>query len=55
VIELLLKTYQKKTSQFIAPDLPIKQPQPYKEGTKVRDKKTKKIYIVRNGQLVPAE
>ena len=52
---VIAENLPEKTSQFIAPDLPIKQPQPYKEGTKVRDKKTKKIYIVRNGQLVPAE
>lgn len=45
-----------KTSQFIAPDLPIKQSiQLPPEGTKLRNKKTGKIEIVRGGKLVPAE
>jgi hypothetical protein len=45
-----------KTSQFIAPDLPIKaQASLPPEGTKLRNKKTGKIEIVRGGKLVPAE
>lgn len=45
-----------KTSQFIAPDLSIKQSiQLPPEGTKLRNKKTGKIEIVRGGKLVPAE
>lgn len=45
-----------KTSKFIAPDLPIKQSiQLPPEGTKLRNKKTGKIEIVRGGKLVPAE
>ena len=45
-----------KTSQFIAPDLPIKQQAALPpEGTKLRNKKTGKIEIVRGGKLVPAE
>jgi len=45
-----------KTSQFIAPDLPIKQSiQLPPDGTKLRNKKTGKIEIVRGGKLVPAE
>lgn len=45
-----------KTSKFIAPDLPIKaQASLPPEGTKLRNKKTGKIEIVRGGKLVPAE
>ena len=45
-----------KTSKFIAPDLPIKtQISLPPEGTKLRNKKTGKIEIVRGGKLVPAE
>jgi hypothetical protein len=45
-----------KTSKFIAPDLPIKaQASLPDEGTKLRNKKTGKIEIVRGGKLVPAE
>lgn len=45
-----------KTSQFIAPDLSIKQSIKLPpEGTKLRNKKTGKIEIVRGGKLVPAE
>jgi len=45
-----------KTSKFIAPDLPIKaQAALPPEGTKLRNKKTNKIEIVRGGKLVPAE
>lgn len=45
-----------KTSKFIAPDLPIKQQAALPpEGTKLRNKKTGKIEIVRGGKLVPAE
>jgi hypothetical protein len=45
-----------KTSKFIAPDLPIKaQVALPPEGTKLRNKKTNKIEIVRGGKLVPAE
>jgi hypothetical protein len=45
-----------KTSQFIAPDLSIKaQTVLPPEGTKLRNKKTGKIEIVRGGKLVPAE
>jgi hypothetical protein len=45
-----------KTSKFIAPDLPIKaQVSLPPEGTKLRNKKTGKIEIVRGGKIVPAE
>ena len=45
-----------KTSKFIAPDLPMKaQAALPPEGTKLRNKKTNKIEIVRGGKLVPAE
>jgi len=45
-----------KTSKFIAPDLPIKaQTSLPPEGTKLRNKKTGTIEIVRGGKLVPAE
>lgn len=45
-----------KTSQFIAPDLAIKaQAVLPPEGTKLRNKKTGKIEIVRGGKLVSAE
>jgi hypothetical protein len=45
-----------KTSKFIAPDLPIKaQASLPPEGTKLRNKKTGTIEIVRGGKLVPAE
>jgi hypothetical protein len=45
-----------KTSRFIAPDLPMapKAALP-PEGTKLRNKKTGKIEVVRNGKLVSAE
>lgn len=53
---VIAENLPQKTSQFIAPDLPTKgQPKPYEEGTRIRNKKTKKEYIVRNGQLVPVE
>ncbi len=42
-----------KTATFIAPDLPIKTSIPYAEGTRLRNKKTGKIEVVRNGKLVP--
>lgn len=45
-----------KTTTFIAPDLPqgtkAESPMP-PEGTRLRNKKTKKIEVVRNGKLVP--
>lgn len=46
-----------KTATFIAPDLPRSytvQAQVFPEGTKVRDKRTGDIFVVRNGKLVPA-
>jgi hypothetical protein len=45
-----------KTAEFVAPDLAIKtQTALPPEGTKLRNKKTNKIEIVRGGKLVPAE
>jgi tetratricopeptide (TPR) repeat protein len=45
-----------KTGTFIAPDLPVSQKAALPpEGTKLRNKKTGKIEVVRNGKLVPAE
>jgi hypothetical protein len=45
-----------KTSQFIAPDLPVAQKAALPpEGTRLRNKKTGKIEVVRGGKLVPAE
>jgi hypothetical protein len=45
-----------KTAEFVAPDLAIKtQTALPSEGTKLRNKKTGKIEIVRGGKLVPAE
>lgn len=46
-----------KTATFIAPDLPRSytvQAMVFPEGTKVRDKKTGDIFVVRNGKLIPA-
>lgn len=43
-----------KTATFIAPDLPIKTSAPLPpEGTRLRNKKTGKIEVVRGGKLVP--
>jgi hypothetical protein len=43
-----------KTSQFIAPNLPVAQKAALPpEGTRLRNKKTGKIEVVRNGKLVP--
>ena len=45
-----------KTSQFIAPDLPVAQKAALPpEGTRLRNKKTGKIEVVRGGKLVPLE
>lgn len=45
-----------KTSQFIAPDLPVAQKAALPpEGTRLRNKKTGKIEVVRGGKLVPSE
>jgi hypothetical protein len=45
-----------KTSSFIAPDLPTAQKAALPpEGTRLRNKKTGKIEVVRGGKLVPAE
>jgi len=45
-----------KTSQFIAPDLPVAQKAALPpEGTRLRNKKTNKIEVVRGGKLVPSE
>ena len=45
-----------KTSKFIAPDLPVAQKAALPpEGTRLRNKKTGKIEVVRGGKLVPSE
>jgi len=45
-----------KTSQFIAPDLPVASKAALPpEGTRLRNKKTGKIEVVRGGKLVPSE
>jgi hypothetical protein len=53
---VIAENLPEKTSQFVAPDLPVKQQAVLPpEGTKLRNKKTGKIEIVRGGKIVPAE